>query len=378
MKKILFFINSLDSGGAERALVNLANHLPKDEYQPTVCTLYCSKKNGFSLGENIEYKYVFKKRGKLYNRMMMIWLCKVLPRKMLYKKIFKDKFDFEIAFLHGFPTELIRSSSNKKSKKLAFVHSDFASNYDIKSLYRSTEECLKSYKQYDKVCFVSETVKDGFCKVVGDSGNGCIVHNVTDSGMIVKKAEQPCENPYIEKDALKLVSVGRLVDLKGFNRLIEAVDRIARNNVSVECVIIGDGPEKDNLKKMIEERGLAKRIKLLGYDENPYKYMKYADVYVCSSLTEGYSTSAVEAVVLGIPIVTTDVSGMDEIIGNSGCGIIVENSVDGIFDGLTMVASDRALVDKMTEAANLRSSYFDTHRQISEFTTILGNLEDRI
>ena len=94
-------------------------------------------------------------------------------------------------------------------------------------------------------------------------------------------------------------------------------------------IILGQGPEKDNLLSMINELHIEDSSKLLGYNTNPYKYLKNSDMFVCSSVAEGFSTAATEALIVGTPVVTVEVSGMKEMLGeNNEYGIVTDNNED--------------------------------------------------
>jgi glycosyltransferase involved in cell wall biosynthesis len=242
MKKILFMINTLDGGGAERVLVNLLSHLPADKFEITLVTLFSSGIYDKYLPANVKHKYLFKRRGKKFNRIMCAILCRIIPRKIVYRWFFKEKFDYEIAYLQGFPTQLIHASSNKNSQKITFVHSDFSTNYDVEKLYRSTNECLKAYRDFDKVCFVSQSALAGFEKKVGALNNAYVVHNVLDTKFIQEQALQKREVEF-QKDKIRIITVGRLVNLKAIDRLIFAVERVKKDFPNIECFIVGDGDE---------------------------------------------------------------------------------------------------------------------------------------
>ena len=121
---------------------------------------------------------------------------------------------------------------------------------------------------------------------------------------------------------------------------------------------MGDGPEKEHIENIIKERKINS-VKLLGFQDNPYAYMKKADVFVCPSFFEGYSTVVAEAQALGIPVLTTDCAGMREILDNGECGLIVKNSDDGIKSGLISLFEDKQIymnIKKNSESKKERLS----------------------
>jgi glycosyltransferase involved in cell wall biosynthesis len=125
------------------------------------------------------------------------------------------------------------------------------------------------------------------------------------------------------------------------------------------------------LQSLVRQKGLEQEIKFLGHQNNPYKYVKAADLYVCTSITEGYSTSVIESLILGVPILTTDVSGMAEIIGDTDSGLIVDNSGDGVCKGLHKILSNVDKLSIMKKAAIVRGGAFETHVQVNEFVSML-------
>ena len=114
---------------------------------------------------------------------------------------------------------------------------------------------------------------------------------------------------------------GRLTQVKGYDRLVRVCAKLRDMGYEFSVAILGKGEEEENIKKLISENSLEERIKLLGFQENPHKFIRNSDVFVCSSYAEGYSTAVSEAVILGVPVVTTECSGMREIFGDEECGI---------------------------------------------------------
>ena len=91
---------------------------------------------------------------------------------------------------------------------------------------------------------------------------------------------------------------------------------------------------KDTYQKFIDDNKLNDCVELTGFIDNPYPLLKKADLFVCSSLTEGFSTVVSEAIFLGTPVLTTDCAGMKDILGDSEFGLIVENNENGLYEGL--------------------------------------------
>ena len=158
--------------------------------------------------------------------------------------------------------------------------------------------------------------------------------------------------------SLQLIAIGSLTQRKGFERLIHAVHELVKEGIDCGLWILGEGPEKDRLKRIIKESSLSERIKLLGYKTNPYPYIAHSDVYVCSSFAEGYNTAISESLVLGKPIVSTDCSGVREQLGDSEYGIVVNNDSTSLLEGLRLLVSDASMRHSLSGRALERGKKF--------------------
>lgn len=334
-KKIMFFINTLAGGGAERVLVNLLKVFDLEKYDITVITV----KGGENLKEippQVKVRQIIKSKNKL-----SVFLIKILyniPRKLFATIFLRGNFDIEISYLPGFPTRILASKrSNPNTKKIAFIHGKITEQHMGTLLYRNTKECVEEYSQFSKVCFVSNDARDCFLTRVGSLDNSTVVYNVINYSEIKALAALPTNISYTTQ-GVKFVAVGRLVEVKGFERLLHAVKEL-KDLYDFELWILGKGPLYEKLNDYIIKNDLN-NVHLLGYHDNPYKYIKQADYFVCSSFSEGYSTAAIESKILGVPVITTDCPGMREILETDKYGYIVENSQDGIRNGLEYVLKE--------------------------------------
>ena len=141
------------------------------------------------------------------------------------------------------------------------------------------------------------------------------------------------KNKTFTTNNIHLLAVGRLTPVKGFDRLIRSVSRINEKYNDYDLSILGTGKEKNNLISLIEQYSCY-NVNLLGLKKNPYPYFKDCDIFILSSIYESYPTVVVEAMILNKFIVATDVVGVSEILKNYEKSIIVENSEQGICDGI--------------------------------------------
>lgn len=373
MKKILFFINTLTEGGAQKVLVTLTNELCKYDYDITVCVLYGGGSNFDNLDPRIHQIVVFKTNiakdslSRTYYKYRGEILS-LLPASFLHMIMIHDKYDIEIAYLEGISTKIV-SGGSKAIKKYAWVHINQLLFDYSKYSYVSFSYETKCYKRFNNVFCVSNDVKQAFTKKFGVSAS--VLYNAIDGELIVRKGAEPIDEEIFIDGKLKLIGIGRLEPQKAFDKLILACAELKRDNLEFELVILGKGKQNEELQRLIKKEKLENNVKLYGYTSNPYPYMKQADLLVCSSITEGYSTAVCESIILGTPVLTTNCTGMREIFGDSGCGMIVDNSIDGLYCALKEIIKEPALLNAMGNAAKDRSKYFNLDRAIQEYRQIL-------
>lgn len=356
MIRILFLINTLGGGGAERVLVNLVNNMDRSVYDITVETMFDDGVNRELLNRDI--KYVSKKapspKGYAY-------LFRFIPASVLYRYfIGKRKYDIIVAFMHGAPVKVISGCRDNSVKKLSWLHNGKPATGTFFKFWFSKRSAFKAYKKCDKIVGVSQSVADAFSDYTGIKGNISVVYNTNDVNKIKLLANS--ENPFkSDEDNIKIVSVGRISEEKGYDRLLNVCCRLKRENYHVDVTVVGSGRKEAELNEKIKNKSADKWFKLTGYQSNPYKYVSNSDVFVCSSYDEGLSTAVTEAVILGLPVVSTDVSGAKEILGeNNEYGIVTENSEEALYEGLKKMIADKKLREYYAERSKERAAFFDT------------------
>lgn len=370
MKKILFLINSLDGGGAERVLVELVNNLDHKKYEVVVQTIQPGGKFEKLLRPEVRRKFIARTGSVLINKIISYFVQFILPPQIVYRIFVKDNYDVEIAFLEGFPVKVLAKSNQRNAKKYTWVHIDLYNYYKHQKIFKSVKKNAEAYEKFDKIFCVSSDVKSAFVKKFGIYDNVYVQYNVVNDHDIKQMANEIPEDLHKRKiDEIKLVSVGRLNTQKGFDRLIRSVADLIQNGYSLYLEIIGEGPLKGELQNLIEELKLTSRIKLLGFRQNPYPYMKDSDLFVCSSLAEGFSTVATEATILGIPIVSTRVAGMRDLLGDSEYGLIVENNESSLKNGIKRLLDDN-LIEYYKVLARKRANEFTLEKRIQEINRL--------
>lgn len=374
MKKVLFLIACMSIGGAEKVLVDLVNNLDSNKYDVTVMTVY--KKNIYDknyikvedyFNKNIKLKYMCDNSSDIMYRLFNISLNRI-NNKIIHKIFIGNSYDIEIAFSEGLPTKLISSSTNRNSNKIAWLHTDSLNRTrDMKDETLFKEKIM--YSNFNKIVAVSKGVAESFERLHGGFKKVYVKYNPLDIDKIINKSHEDVTIKF-EKN-VRFIAIGRLTEVKGHERLIEVSKRLRDDGFKFQLFIVGDGELKNKLNDMIHEYNLSETIKLLGLQNNPYKYLAKCDVLVSSSYIEGYSTVVLEAINLSIPVITTQCNGMSEIFGENECGIICDNSSNGLYDALKRVLINPHLIDEYSKQCKIRSENFKIDKIIKEIEEVL-------
>lgn len=359
MIKILFFIETLSGGGAEKVLQNLVNNMDNEKFDITVQTVWKENPEGF-LNENIRYKYIYPCYSKSNNYKYRL---SVLLRT-IYPLHIKDNYDIEVAYLECGATKVISTSTNRKAKKIAWVHCDLSKK--MSNINEFKEKSVNWYKKFDKVVCVSGDVEKSFKNIYGNEFDTKVIYNVINDYSIREKANENIEDYSFDENFPTIVSVGRLSTQKRFDRLIEAHKALLDEGLLNKLLIIGEGDEKEALEQIIRANGVQQTVTLSGFKSNPYPYIKNADILACSSDYEGFSSFVAEGLILGKAIVTTNCTGMEELLGSSKYGLITEGNAEALSDGIKKLLSDNSLKEEYERNASERGKSFSVEAAVKE------------
>lgn len=375
-KKILFLIDMLRGGGAEKVLTDIVKYLDKDKFDITVISVFDGGKYVEDVKKYTKYDYIFPEYrsnsclSKIINslkyRTAKFMLRRVKP-KILYKYAINDKYDYEVSFLEGYSSIIVSGSTNEKAKKIAWIHTDLIKNPWSKDYFKYQSE-KDMYLKFNKIMCVSEDVKKSFEEKFNIQNNVYVQYNPIDENLIKYKSKEELDIERTNK--FLITTIGRLEPQKSYDRLLRVHKKLIDLGYDYELWIIGEGSEKGRLEKYIMNNNLNSSVKLLGFKKNPYKYLSVSDLFVCSSLIEGFSTVATEATILGVPIVTTDCSGMKELLGNSEYGVITENDENQLFNGLSKILDNNKLYNHYLIKSQERSEYFKLENRMNEIEEI--------
>ncbi|MDU2686948.1 glycosyltransferase [Paeniclostridium sordellii] len=394
MKKVLFLIHTLGGGGAEKVLVNVANNMDKSEFDVTVMTVINTGIFREALDSNVNYKYIFNipfigdkskskkkaKSGSLLGKASKInsllgklysFFWRHIPANLFYKLAIKDKYDVEIAFLEGICAKIISGSNNPTSKKISWIHVDLINQNKSKFIFKNEIEEKNCYEKFNQIVCVSKVVKDQFIKKFNIKESKVIVkYNPIDSIEIIEKSKEDVLD-IKRTDKFLFCSVGRLNTQKGYDRLLRVHKKLIEEGLDYNLWIIGEGNKRKELDDFIKQNNLQDSVKLLGFKENPYKYIKMSDAFVCSSRAEGFSTVASESTILEKPIVTVDCSGMKELLGeNNEYGIVTENNEESLLEGMKKILLDKELYNYYLCKVKTRADIFNIENAIENIEQI--------
>ena len=369
MKKVLFLIHDLLGGGAEKVLVNLVNNMDYSKFDVTVMCIFDVGENKKSLRSEVHYKYVYKKVFKGNQHFM-----KLLSPESLHKKYIKDVYDIEIAYLEGPCARIISGCQNKDTKLVSWIHCTMKSKEQVSGAFRSYGEAAECYKRFDKMAFVSKDTQNCFVGYCNVNSNMCVLYNTNETEQILREAKEPV-NEIKDDGSFKLVGTGKLEKLKGFDRLIRIQKKLLDDGYKTQTYILGKGSEEDNLRKLVEDLGITDSVQLLGYQSNAHKYVAKCDLFVCASFSEGFSTAATEALIVGTPVCTVEVSGMNEMLGeNNDYGIVTENNEEKLYEGIKMLLDNPDLLAHYKKQAEIRGKTFSTENTVLAVEKMLGEL----
>ena len=353
-KKVIFIIESFILGGAERVLVDIANHLDPQKFDITVCSIF--KRSVYSsyqatienpFKSHVHYKWLVNNESQWLYRIFNYLLVRFPV--FLYNLLVGDKFDVVVAFYEGTPTSFVANAKLKHGKKITWLHTSTELSQKGKSLVALKQQ-EHYYSAFYKIIAVSEGVKQSFIQLFPSlKDNVLVVHNPMDSEAIIKKSKEPISLSH--PDCPLLVSVGRMTPAKGYDRYLRVINRLDKENFKFEVWIIGGG-DRTEYEAYCKENRLD-NVKFLGSLSNPYPYMKMADWIVVPSLIEGLGMVVLEGLALSKAIMMTECIATKELLGDSYYGLIVGNNFNSLYEGMKNVLNNDSIKKDYTQKSKV-------------------------
>lgn len=362
LNKILIVIPSFNNGGTNSALKSLLPIIktkipnidvfaitaqgPNKEYISRYANLLGVDGNStITNSKSLKQKVaLFVKKIKKILQIIGINISSIVFRNVA-KKLEKNDYDLVIAFQEGITTHFVSYFTN--TKKIAWVHCDYK-NYLLLS---KNQPEINLYKNFSKVICVSKYTMEQFNDCLPQI-NTTYLHNILPSEDIIKKSLEECDKKYITK-GFTILSIGRLDPVKQFDKIPQIISKIKeRITYDFRWYVLGGG--SDDQRKRIEEE-ISKyntpELILLGETNNPYPYIKKADLIVVTSISEACPYVINEAKILHAPIVSTDFGSVYEFIEDDFNGLI--SPVETISEKIESMILNKSLYKKIKDNASI-------------------------
>ncbi len=357
MKKILFLIHDLHHGGAEKVLVNLVNNMDPEQFEIHVTALFGGGVNEQFLAPHVRFRAIFPKPFPGNSHLM-----KLFSPQLLHRMFVREHYDVEIAYLEGPASRIISGCTAPDTKTVTWIHCTMKSQEEFAVGFRSVDEAKRCFSRFDRGVFVSKGVLEAF-------RNYCplkhmqVLYNTNESDKLLKLAAEAAELPGA---GLHWCGVGKLVKNKCFDRMLRIQKRLLDEGYPVHFLALGEGDQRPELEQYVRDNGMEEHVTFLGYQTNPYQYVAKCDLFVCASYAEGFSTAATEALIVGTPVCTVEVSGMKEMLGeNNEWGIVTENDENALYEGIKSLLDDPALLAHYKKQAAERGKTFSTENTVN-------------
>lgn len=385
-KQLLFIIDSLDCGGAEKSLVSLLPLIDYDQYDVDLMLFdrggvfenYVPEKVNL-----IDYKYQILYPYTIKGQIRKFFCFSLLSPQLRFikkrhgaeihwrtmrhiHKTYPKEYDVAIAYQQGVPTFFLAEKVSA-NKKLAWINVNiFADGYDI-------EYCNRFYKKMDGVIAVSNELYSLLGKELPWMKDRLrCVYDIVNQDIIRDMAKLASTEIDCNKSTIKIVTVGRLVDQKNYLLACESAKILADRGFAFKWYFVGEGIMRKSIENRINELGLQQKVFLLGFKENPYPYMSQADIYVQTSSYEGFCLTLAEARILHRPIVSTNFDVVHDQIIDGENGLIADIAPESVADKIQELIENESLRNKIIQNLKKENNTTST-TEIQKFYSIIEN-----
>ena len=227
--------------------------------------------------------------------------------------------------------------------------------------------------KFDRTICVSASVKKDFESIFTLKRPAEVLYNTNESSHILEMAKD--EVDVFSDDEFKVIGVGKILPNKGFDLLARIHCQLIDDGYRVHTYVLGDGRQREEITSFITKRHAENTFTFLGYQTNPYKYVANADLFVCASHAEGFSTAATEALIVGTPVCTVEVSGMKEMLGeHNEWGVVTKNSDEDLKQGIKYFLESPDFMAHYKEKAVERGQTFNTETTVKAVEDMLLKL----
>ena len=377
MKSLLFLMPSLPGAGAEKVLIEILRHIDYTQYN---VSLFLEYREGVYLQDVPDKVSIIALHGpnnlwfqRLHRRLVERgWYApfhELVYRRMFLTLLRGKRYDTIISFMEGSAVKFHSYIFDKGKRNISWVHIDFQQKHWSLDFFRDAEDERQCYEKMDKIIFVSNDAKTGFDSLFHLSAEKYAVHyNIIDADRIRRLSQMSTAE---QKNRFTICMLGRLNTQKRHDRAISVAKTLKELGYDFELWIIGDGELREKLENQIIEAGLQDVVKLKGFINPPYSMLAQADIFLNTSEAEGFSLVVAEAFCLGIPVVSTNVSGPRELLGDSEYGILTSQEEKDIASAVRTMMDNSLLRKHYSVMSITRSQMFNVDASMSAFYKLL-------
>ncbi|MGG3640560.1 glycosyltransferase [Bacillus gobiensis] len=312
MKKIAFLLPDFQEGGMPKVASNIMSGLNSESYSQFLILL--DSESNIRYSHNSEILLVCPK-GK-----SKIEKIKTFFKRINQVKKIKKNFNFDIVVSFGVAANIANILSKNNNELV------ICTEHNIKSIENKTwgffgkvyDFLIKLlYSKSDRLVAISKVMKEDFIENYNIRKNIDIIYNPHKINEIIEYSDMPLsyEEELIFQNKITLINVGRLTYAKGHCHLIRVLAELKKTIPNIQLLILGQGEMESDLKELTLKLNLIDSVYFLGFQSNPYKFIKQSDVFVLSSMFEGFPNVLIESLACETPIISTDCkSGPREII----------------------------------------------------------------
>lgn len=377
-KKILFLMPAMTGGGAEKVLIDILRHLDYERYE---VSLFLEYREGTYLDDIPDGVHVIALHGRnnlwfqrLHRRLLehgwLVGFYYWVYRLMCLWKMRRQSYDVAISFMEGSAVRFHSYIFRKARKHLSWVHIDLLRKHWSLDFFRDEGEEWSIYGKMDTIVFVSWDAKRSFLKMYPtiDQGRCVVQYNLIDGKNILRQIGAI----HVEKKKFTICMVGRLNRQKRYDRAIEVARRLKADGLDFELWILGEGELRNTIESQIKSSGLEETVLLKGFVKPPYPYVSQSDLFLCTSESEGLPLVIAEAFWMGVPVVSTNVTGPSELLGDSEYGLLTGEDIDSIYHVVKSVMTDEQLRKHYAVKSCERAKIFSVEKFMKDFYMLLN------